>query len=46
MCVQDIDAVIQYYEIFKRKKQDGEHDLKIATILVLLKMKMRWKSKL
>lgn len=32
MCVQDIDAVIQYYEIFKRKKQDGEHDLKIATI--------------
>lgn len=32
MCVQDIDAVIQYYEIFKRKKQTGEHDLKIATI--------------
>ncbi|HQD45650.1 MAG TPA: type I restriction endonuclease subunit R [Kaistella sp.] len=32
MCVQDIDAVIQYYEIFKRKKQNGEHHLKIATI--------------
>lgn len=32
MCVQDIDAVIQYYEIFKRKKQNGEHYLKIATI--------------
>lgn len=32
MCVQDIDSVIQYYEIFKRKKQDGQHDLKIATI--------------
>lgn len=32
MCVQDIDAVIQYYEIFKRKKQEGQHDLKIATI--------------
>ncbi len=32
MCVQDIDAVIQYYEIFKRKKQNGEHNLKVATI--------------
>lgn len=32
MCVQDIDAVIQYYEIFKRKKQNGEHNLKLATI--------------
>ncbi|QHC86033.1 deoxyribonuclease HsdR [Empedobacter brevis] len=32
MCVQDIDSVIQYYEIFKRKKQEGQHDLKIATI--------------
>ncbi|SDG48487.1 type I restriction endonuclease subunit R [Epilithonimonas hungarica] len=32
MCVHDIDSVIQYYEIFKRKKQEGQHDLKIATI--------------
>ena len=32
MCVQDIDSVIQYYEIFKRKKAEGLHDLKIATI--------------
>jgi len=32
MCVQDIDAVIAYYEIFKRKKRNGEHDLKITTI--------------
>lgn len=32
MCVQDIDAVIEYYEIFKRKKLNGEHDLKITTI--------------
>lgn len=32
MCVQDIDAVIKYYEIFKRKKINGEHNLKIATI--------------
>lgn len=32
MCVQNIDAVIAYYELFKRKKVNGEHDLKIATI--------------
>lgn len=32
MCVQDIDAVIEYYEIFKRNKLNGEHNLKIATI--------------
>lgn len=32
MCVQNIDAVISYYEIFKRKKLNGEHDLKITTI--------------
>lgn len=32
MCVQDIDAVIHYYEIFNRKKLQGEHDLKITTI--------------
>ena len=32
MCVQDIDAVISYYEIFNRKKRNGEHNLKITTI--------------
>lgn len=32
MCVQDIDSVIQYYEIFKRKKENGEHNLKVTTI--------------
>lgn len=32
MCVQDIDSVIQYYEIFNRKKKAGEHNLKITTI--------------
>jgi type I restriction enzyme R subunit len=32
MCVQDIDAVIQYYEIFNRKKLQGEHNLRITTI--------------
>lgn len=32
MCVQDIDSVIQYYEIFRKKAQLGEHKLKVATI--------------
>lgn len=32
MCVQDIDAVIQYYEIFNRKKTQGDHNLRITTI--------------
>lgn len=32
MCVQDIDSAIQYYEIFNRKKLNGEHHLKITTI--------------
>lgn len=32
MCVQDIDAVIQYYEIFNRKKLLGGHNLRITTI--------------
>ncbi|MDH2207773.1 type I restriction endonuclease subunit R [Empedobacter sp. GD03644] len=32
MCVQDIDSVIQYYEIFKRKKLNAEHNLKVTTI--------------
>ncbi|MGB3104998.1 type I restriction endonuclease subunit R [Sphingobacterium siyangense] len=32
MCVQDIDAVIHYYEIFKRKKLNGEHNLRVTTI--------------
>ncbi len=31
-CVSSIDVLIKYYEIFKRKKDDGEHDLRIATI--------------
>ncbi len=32
MCVQDIDSVIKYYEIFKAKKKAGFHNLRIATI--------------
>jgi type I restriction enzyme R subunit len=31
-CVSSIDNLIQYYDLFKAKKQAGKHDLKIATI--------------
>ena len=30
--VANIDTLIKYYDIFKRKKDAGEHDLRIATI--------------
>ncbi|HRG00251.1 MAG TPA: type I restriction endonuclease subunit R [Bacteroidia bacterium] len=30
--VSSIEHLIKYYDIFKRKKQAGEHDLRIATI--------------
>ena len=30
--VSNIDTLIKYYDIFKRKKLAGEHDLRIATI--------------
>jgi type I restriction enzyme R subunit len=30
--VSNIDMLIKYYDIFKRKKEAGEHDLRIATI--------------
>lgn len=30
--VSDIDTLIKYYDIFKRKKLAGEHNLRIATI--------------
>jgi len=32
MCVQDIDSVIKYYEIFKAKQREGQHQLKVVTI--------------
>lgn len=32
LCVSSVDALIEYYETFKRKKVAGEHDLRIATI--------------
>jgi type I restriction enzyme R subunit len=30
--INSIDNLIQYYDIFKKKKEAGEHDLRIATI--------------
>lgn len=32
MAVSSIDNVIQYYDLFQKKKVAGEHDLRIATI--------------
>ncbi|MCG9881272.1 MAG: HsdR family type I site-specific deoxyribonuclease, partial [Bacteroidia bacterium] len=31
-CVSSIEVLIQYYDLLQRKKQEGKHDLKIATI--------------
>jgi len=31
-CVSSIDTLITYYDLFQKKKQAGEHKLKIATI--------------
>ncbi|MCK0169575.1 type I restriction endonuclease subunit R [Aliiroseovarius sp. S1123] len=32
LCVSSVDALIAYYETFKRKKDAGEHHLRVATI--------------
>lgn len=32
LCVSNIPTLIKYYELFKKKKEEGKHDLKIATI--------------
>lgn len=32
MCVSNKDMLIKYYDIFKRKKESGEHDLRVVTI--------------
>jgi type I restriction enzyme R subunit len=32
LCVGSVDALIEYYEAFKRKKAAGEHDLRVVTI--------------
>jgi type I restriction enzyme R subunit len=31
-CVSSVDNLIRYYELFKKGKEDGRHNLKIATI--------------
>lgn len=31
-CINSVDALINYYELFKAKKEAGKHNLKIATI--------------
>ena len=32
MCVSSVDVLTKYYDIFKAKKEAGEHNLRIATI--------------
>ena len=32
LCVSSVESLIKYYEIFKAKKINGEHNLRIATI--------------
>lgn len=31
-CVSNVKTLIKYYDLFKAKKEEGKHDLKIATI--------------
>ncbi|MCP4698912.1 MAG: type I restriction endonuclease subunit R [Gammaproteobacteria bacterium] len=31
-CVSSVDTLIKYYETFKRKREAGEHDLRVVTI--------------
>ncbi|WP_347923346.1 type I restriction endonuclease subunit R [Pontimicrobium sp. SW4] len=31
-CVSNVKTLIKYYELFKVKKEEGKHDLKVATI--------------
>ncbi len=31
-CVQNVKTLIKYYELFKEKKENEQHDLKVATI--------------
>lgn len=32
MCVSSVQMLIQYYELFKKKQQEGKHNLRVATI--------------
>ena len=31
-CVSSIEILTKYYELFKERKHEGKHDLRIATI--------------
>lgn len=31
-CVSSVDTLIKYYDLFQRKKEDGKHNLRVATI--------------
>ena len=31
-CVNSVDTLIRYYDIFRKRKEEGEHSLRIATI--------------
>ncbi len=31
-CVSSVDVLIQYYQLFAKKKKEGKHNLKVATI--------------
>jgi type I restriction enzyme, R subunit len=39
-CVSSIETLIKYYDIFQKKKEEGKHNLKIATIFSYAAMKM------
>ena len=32
LCCSSVDALIKYYDLFRKKREEGRHDLKIATI--------------
>ncbi len=32
MCVSSVDVLVKYYRIFQQRKEEGKHNLKIATI--------------
>ena len=32
MCVGNVETLVKYYDIFKRKRQDEEHDLRVVTV--------------
>lgn len=31
-CIHNVKTLIKYYDLFKQKKEEGQHDLKVATI--------------